>query len=191
MQLMSDMGWLRWVGCLKIQVSLQNTGLFCRALLQKRPIFLSILLIVATPYDSRSVCAKNVVWYDSYSLCVIGLMYISNVRRFICIWLMCDITLMRMPYVWHVSRDKTHSHWDMTHPHETWLIPIQMADVRHDSFTFMCHMTLRDMTCHSHPHTHTRGRKHTHTHTNTHTNLFNDGNNRCVRYRVAKTHRMP
>jgi len=40
----SDMGWLRWVGCLKIQVSLQNTGLFCRALLQKRPIFLSILL---------------------------------------------------------------------------------------------------------------------------------------------------
>jgi len=25
-------------------------GLFCRALLQKRPIFLSILLIAATPY---------------------------------------------------------------------------------------------------------------------------------------------
>jgi len=45
------MGWLRWVGCFKIQVSLQNTGLFCRALLQKRPIFLSILLIVATPYQ--------------------------------------------------------------------------------------------------------------------------------------------
>jgi len=48
------MGWLRWVGCLKIQVSLQNTGLFCRALLQKRPIFLSILLIVATPYSAVS-----------------------------------------------------------------------------------------------------------------------------------------
>ena len=47
---LGDMGWLRWVGCLKIQVSLQNTGLFYRALLQKRPIFLSILLIVATPY---------------------------------------------------------------------------------------------------------------------------------------------
>ena len=46
------MGWLRLVGCLKIQVFLQNTGLFCRALLQKRPIFLSILLIVATPYLS-------------------------------------------------------------------------------------------------------------------------------------------
>jgi hypothetical protein len=44
-----DMGWLRWVGCLKIHVSLQNIGVFCRSLLQKIPIFLSILLIVATP----------------------------------------------------------------------------------------------------------------------------------------------
>jgi len=49
--LLPRMGWLRWVGCFKIQVSLQNTGLFCRAFLQKRPIFLSILLIVATPYQ--------------------------------------------------------------------------------------------------------------------------------------------
>ena len=44
------MGWLRLVGCLQIYVSLQNIGLFCRSLLQKGPIFLSILLIVATPY---------------------------------------------------------------------------------------------------------------------------------------------
>ena len=52
---------LRLVGCLKIYVSLQNIGLFCRALLQKRPICLSILLIVATPYvewDSRRA-SKN------------------------------------------------------------------------------------------------------------------------------------
>ena len=59
------MGWLRWVGCLKIQVSLENTGLFCRALLQKRPIFLSILLIVATPYDiSWPVRIKSMSSYD-------------------------------------------------------------------------------------------------------------------------------
>jgi len=49
MYLFVGMGWLRLVGCLKIYVSLQNIGLFCRALLQKRPMFLSILLIVATP----------------------------------------------------------------------------------------------------------------------------------------------
>jgi len=48
------MGWLRLVGCLKIYVSLQNIGLFCRSLLQKRPMFLSILLIVATPYSNCS-----------------------------------------------------------------------------------------------------------------------------------------
>jgi len=44
------MGWLRLVGSLKLYVSLKNIGLFCRALLQKRPIILRSLLIVATPY---------------------------------------------------------------------------------------------------------------------------------------------
>ena len=64
-----DMGWLRWVGCLKIQVSLQNTILFCRALLQKRPIFLSTLLIVATPYvefdmwNIFHIFWSDVFWY--------------------------------------------------------------------------------------------------------------------------------
>jgi len=58
------MGWLRIVGCLKIYVSLQNIGLFCRSLLQKRPIFLSILLIVATPYwdltkETRTSIPRN------------------------------------------------------------------------------------------------------------------------------------
>ena len=57
------MGWLRLVGCLKIYVSLQNIGLFCRAFLQKRPVFLSILLIVATPYQTleRSAIAVTTV----------------------------------------------------------------------------------------------------------------------------------
>jgi len=44
------MGWLRLVGSLKVYVSLEDIGLFCRALLQKRPILLRSLLIVATPY---------------------------------------------------------------------------------------------------------------------------------------------
>ena len=44
------MGWLRLVGSLKLQVSFENTGLFHRALLQKRPIILRSLLIVATPH---------------------------------------------------------------------------------------------------------------------------------------------
>jgi len=44
------MGWLRFVGSLKLQVSFAEYCLFYRALLQKRPIILRSLLIVATPY---------------------------------------------------------------------------------------------------------------------------------------------
>jgi len=50
--LLPHMGWLRLVGSLKLYVSLKNIGLFCRALLQKRPIILRSLLAKATPYAS-------------------------------------------------------------------------------------------------------------------------------------------
>jgi len=46
-----DMGWLRWVGSLKLQVFFAEYSLFYRALLKKRPIILRSLLIVATPYE--------------------------------------------------------------------------------------------------------------------------------------------
>jgi len=41
-----DMGWLRLVGSLKLQVSFAEYSLFHRALLQERPIILRSLLIV-------------------------------------------------------------------------------------------------------------------------------------------------
>jgi len=43
------MGWLQLVGSFKLQVSLAEYSLFYRALLQKRPVILRSLLIVATP----------------------------------------------------------------------------------------------------------------------------------------------
>jgi len=43
-------GWLRSVGSIKLQVSFAEYRLFYRSLLQKKPIILSILLTVATPY---------------------------------------------------------------------------------------------------------------------------------------------
>ena len=46
----TDMGWLRLVGSLKLQVSFAEYRLFYRALLQKRPVILRSLLIEATPY---------------------------------------------------------------------------------------------------------------------------------------------
>jgi len=45
----AGMGWLRLIGSLKLQVSSEECRLFYRALLQKRPIILRSLLIVATP----------------------------------------------------------------------------------------------------------------------------------------------
>jgi len=46
----APMGWLRLVGSIQLQVSFAEYSLFYRALLQKRPVILSILLTVATPY---------------------------------------------------------------------------------------------------------------------------------------------
>jgi len=46
----THMKWLQLVGSLKLQVSSAEYSLFYRALLQKRPIILRSLLIVATPY---------------------------------------------------------------------------------------------------------------------------------------------
>jgi len=46
---LSDMGWLRLVGSLKLYVSFAEYSLFYRALLQKRPTILRSLLTVATP----------------------------------------------------------------------------------------------------------------------------------------------
>ena len=48
------MGWLRSVGSIKLSVSFAEYSLFYRALLLKRPIILSILLTVATPYATTS-----------------------------------------------------------------------------------------------------------------------------------------
>ena len=45
----AHMGWLRSVGSLKLKVSFAEYSLFYRALLEKRPIILRSLLIVATP----------------------------------------------------------------------------------------------------------------------------------------------
>ena len=54
----ASMGYLRLVGSIKLQVSFAEYCLFYRALLQKRPTILSILLNKATPYWHFWVCLK-------------------------------------------------------------------------------------------------------------------------------------
>jgi len=53
------MGWLRGVGDFKLYVFFAEHRLFYRALLQKRPIILRRLLIVATPYVSHAMHATH------------------------------------------------------------------------------------------------------------------------------------
>jgi len=48
---MDDMGWRRLVGLMKLQVSFAKEPYKRDDIMQKRPIILSILLTVATPYD--------------------------------------------------------------------------------------------------------------------------------------------
>ena len=49
--------WLHVVGSIKLQVSFAEYRLFYRAFLQKRPVILSSLLIVATPYIYTCILA--------------------------------------------------------------------------------------------------------------------------------------
>jgi len=55
-RVMSDMGWLRSVGSIKLQVSFAEYSPFLRSLLQKRPTMLSILLIETTRYVGSVSC---------------------------------------------------------------------------------------------------------------------------------------
>jgi len=52
------MGWLRLVGSLKLQVSFAKEPYKRDDILQKRPIILSSLLMVATPYQCVAVCCS-------------------------------------------------------------------------------------------------------------------------------------
>jgi len=64
----SRMGWLRWVGALKLYVSVAECRLFYRALLQKRPIILRSLLIVATPYHIYCGYIRVLRWWAIYTI---------------------------------------------------------------------------------------------------------------------------
>jgi len=56
------MGWLRLVGSIKLQVSFAKEPYKRDDILQKRPIILSILLTVATPYSGITRPVTNMGW---------------------------------------------------------------------------------------------------------------------------------
>ena len=66
----SAMRWLRSLGSIKLSVSFAEYCLFYRALLQKRPIILSILLTEATPHRCRGALLLAVFVYVYMYRCI-------------------------------------------------------------------------------------------------------------------------
>jgi len=54
-QIEMNMRWLRLVGSLKVQVSFAKEPYKREYILQKRPIFLRSLLLIATPYEEETL----------------------------------------------------------------------------------------------------------------------------------------
>jgi len=84
----THMGWLQLVGSLKSLVFFAENSLFYRALLQKRPIILRSLLIVATPYtfeESDKVAETHVYIHKCMYIyaCTYVLLYIFNLYIYI------------------------------------------------------------------------------------------------------------
>jgi len=74
------MGWLRSVGSIKLQISFTAYHFFYRALLQKRPIILSILLSEATPYKdlpNEIYIRIRVCTYSDLQPVALGVSFIS------------------------------------------------------------------------------------------------------------------
>jgi len=86
----TDMGWLRLAGSLKLYVSLENIGLFCRALLQKRPMILRSLLIIATPYEGAKLEVDRNTEIKSYDKFYVSLENIG---------LLCRALLQKRPII--------------------------------------------------------------------------------------------
>ena len=64
------LGWIGLVGSIKLSVSYAEYRLFHRALLQKRPLILSILLAKATPYESFFDETRLIHGYIYLFMCV-------------------------------------------------------------------------------------------------------------------------
>jgi len=116
-----DVGWLRWVASIKLQVSFAEYRLFYRDLLQKRPIILSILVSEASPQDWQA--------FDSYAWNAMLLLSLSvslslppSLTHTHTSWVIPRIWNMAFdPYAWNaillLSLSLSHTH---THTHTSW-----------------------------------------------------------------------
>jgi len=83
------MGWLRLVGSLKLQVSFAKEPYQRDYILQKKPMILRSLLIVATPYIFLHVCERHTPHQQTHYIqrCVFLRIYVhACIRTNVCMW---------------------------------------------------------------------------------------------------------
>ena len=101
MHISMNMGWLRLVSSVKLQISFAEYGLFYRALLQKRRVILRSLLIVATPYAAI---------HDGIFCTHVSRAYTYMSRLLIIIGLFCKRALQKRRYSAKETVYLTHVH---------------------------------------------------------------------------------
>jgi len=117
-----NMGWLRLVGSLKLWVSFVKEPYKRDYVLQKRPIILRSLIIVATPYVYPHTCVSKYI--HVYAYIYIGMIYIyvniwwiSCTHTFICICVhirICTYTHTHINIQIHLSIDlHMRIHWNV------------------------------------------------------------------------------
>jgi len=97
-----DIGWLRLVGSIKLQVFFAEYRLFYKALLQKRPVLLSILLTEATPYVYIYVYDIHIYVYVDVFRCVYEIRVVEGVSSVIdmCIYMYIIYIYMYIIYIY-------------------------------------------------------------------------------------------
>ena len=152
---MSAVGWLRWVGSPKLHVSFAEYSLFYRALLQKRPIILRCLLIVATPYmlktleqgTSFGIPTISIHWDTHYQYVLGCPLWVfhqnSTPDTFIDVAYTHTSVCVRSHLTWHVPLDVSRTYIIHTfdtfidvaythtsvcvHSHLTWHVPLDVS----------------------------------------------------------------
>ena len=84
-----DMGWLQLVGSIKLKVSFAKESYKRDAILQKRPIILSILLTVATPYEYMYIYKNSRSGPHHTSWCGVIYIYVYKHTQFLMVSYIC------------------------------------------------------------------------------------------------------
>ena len=100
------MGWLRLVGSLKLQVSLAKETCKRGYILQKRPIILRSLLIVATPYHDTQIYLFMYLHMFMYIYEYVYIYMYIHISNILCIYIHTEIYIDNFIYMYiYISND--------------------------------------------------------------------------------------